>query len=188
MPAADQFDPAANFPDTSQATAANQPAIQQAPPASNSPCLFPWVSLPFLPLFFQLYRHDGTGGLSGDLRDPGKSIPLGTLAGTITGMIIYFSLPTKLAVSASPADLADTSRLVILISPGRAGGSSQSGLLPTISYLGSIMVAPRTPHTIARDHIFPTPTINRWIAQGKGASDEPFNASIVTLIIAGFSF
>ncbi|MCB0612016.1 MAG: amino acid permease [Lewinellaceae bacterium] len=184
---ADQFDPVANFPDTSQATAANQPAIQQAPPASNSP-LIPLGFFTVFAIIFPAFTGMTAGvGLSGDLRDPGKSIPLGTLAGTITGMIIYFFIAYKLAVSASPADLADTSRLVMadiawqgwwLIPIGLAAATISSAL-------GSIMVAPRTLQAIARDHIFPTPTINRWIAQGKGASDEPFNASIVTLIIAG---
>ena len=46
-------------------------------------------------------------GLSGDLRNPKKSIPLGTLSATITGMIIYVFIAYKLASSASAADLVD---------------------------------------------------------------------------------
>ncbi|RMF60684.1 MAG: hypothetical protein D6748_03530, partial [Calditrichaeota bacterium] len=38
-------------------------------------------------------------GLSGDLRNPRKSIPLGTLAATITGMIVYVLVVFKLATS-----------------------------------------------------------------------------------------
>ena len=41
-------------------------------------------------------------GLSGDLRDPGRSIPLGTLAATIGGMVVYFFITYKLASAASP--------------------------------------------------------------------------------------
>jgi len=35
-------------------------------------------------------------GLSGDLKDPKKSIPLGTLAATIIGMIVYVFIAFKL--------------------------------------------------------------------------------------------
>ncbi|MCK4991412.1 MAG: hypothetical protein KAS29_13030, partial [Bacteroidales bacterium] len=41
-------------------------------------------------------------GLSGDLKKPGKSIPLGTILATVTGMIVYFFIIWKLASSASP--------------------------------------------------------------------------------------
>ncbi|MCB0566754.1 MAG: amino acid permease, partial [Phaeodactylibacter sp.] len=173
--------------DTSQAAGALQPAIRQAPPASRAP-LIPLGFFTVFAIIFPAFTGMTAGvGLSGDLRDPGKSIPLGTLGGTISGMIIYFFIAYKLAASASPAELADTSRLVMadiawqgwwLIPIGLAAATISSAL-------GSIMVAPRTLQAIARDQIFPTPTINRWIAQGKGASDEPFNASVVTLIIAG---
>ncbi len=125
-------------------------------------------------------------GLSGDLRDPGKSLPLGTMAGTLCGMVVYVFIAYKLAVSASPQDLADTSKLVMadiaiqgwwIIPLGLAAATISSAL-------GSIMVAPRTLQAIARDHIFPAPRFNGWLAKGKGASDEPFNASILTVAIA----
>jgi amino acid transporter len=126
-------------------------------------------------------------GLSGDLKDPGKSIPLGTLSATIFGMIIYFFIAYKLAISSSPQDLADTSKLVMadiawqgwwLIPLGLAAATISSAL-------GSIMVAPRTLQAIAKDRIFPSSSINYWLSRGKGKSDEPFNASVVTIIIAG---
>ena len=125
-------------------------------------------------------------GLSGDLKNPGKSIPLGTLAATIGGMIIYIFIAYKLAVSAPPEVLADTSRLVMadiawqgwwLIPLGLAAATISSAL-------GSIMVAPRTLQAIAKDEIFPTPLINKWLSKGKGKTLEPINASIVTILIA----
>lgn len=127
-------------------------------------------------------------GLSGDLRDPGRSIPLGTLAATIGGMVVYFFIAYKLAISASPEELADTRRLVMadialqgwwLIPVGLAAATISSAL-------GSIMVAPRTLQAIARDSIFPAPAINHWLAEGRGAGDEPYNASVVTVILALF--
>ncbi len=125
-------------------------------------------------------------GLSGNLKDPGKSIPLGTLGGTLFGMVMYLLIAWKLTASASPEQLADTSRIIMsdialygwwLIPLGLAAATISSAL-------GSIMVAPRTLQAIARDRIFPTPKVNQWISRGKGANDEPFNASVITLGIA----
>ncbi|WP_020537286.1 amino acid permease [Lewinella cohaerens] len=159
---------------------------QTTPAAPNTPGL----SLGFFTVFaiiFPAFTGMTAGvGLSGDLRDPGRSIPLGTLAATIGGMFVYFLIAYKLAVSASPEDLADTSKLVMadiaiqgwwLIPVGLAAATISSAL-------GSIMVAPRTLQAIARDKIFPTPALNRWISVGKGKNDEPYNASVITVVIA----
>ena len=45
-------------------------------------------------------------GLSGDLRNPSKSIPRGTLWATLGGFVVYIMVAYKLAISASPEDLA----------------------------------------------------------------------------------
>jgi len=125
-------------------------------------------------------------GLSGDLRNPGRAIPIGTLAGTLFGMLMYIAIAIKLDASAPPAQLADTSRLVMaeialyghwLIPLGLAAATISSAL-------GSIMVAPRTLQAIARDRIFPAPRLNEWLAAGKDGENEPYNASLVTIIIA----
>ena len=125
-------------------------------------------------------------GLSGDLEKPSRSIPLGTLAGTLTGMVVYMLIAWKLAVSASPADLADTNSLVMgniavqgwwLIPLGLAAATISSAL-------GSIMVAPRTLQAIARDRVIPSVRANYFLSRGKGKNDEPFNAALVTVGIA----
>ena len=46
-------------------------------------------------------------GLSGDLKKPSKSIPLGTILATVTGMIVYFFIVYKLSASASLETLRD---------------------------------------------------------------------------------
>ena len=164
------------------------PTLQSAPiPTEPSK---PVVTLGFFAVFaiiFPAFTGMTAGvGLSGDLQDPGRSIPLGTLAATIAGMFIYFLIAYKLATSASPEDLADTSKLVMadiaiqgwwLIPVGLAAATISSAL-------GSIMVAPRTLQAIARDHIFPTPAINKWLSKGRGENDEPYNASVITVLIA----
>ena len=45
-------------------------------------------------------------GLSGDLKNPQRSIPLGTIGATIAGMVIYALVAVKLAQTATPEALA----------------------------------------------------------------------------------
>ncbi|MBB4079741.1 amino acid transporter [Lewinella aquimaris] len=127
-------------------------------------------------------------GLSGDLRDPGKSIPRGTLAATIGGMIVYFFMAWKLAASAPPEVLADTSTLVMADIAWQGWWIIPLGLAAATisSALGSILVAPRTLQAIAADNIFPATGINQFLARGKGDRNEPYNASLITVVLAAF--
>ncbi|MCU4176645.1 amino acid permease [Carboxylicivirga sp. N1Y90] len=124
-------------------------------------------------------------GLSGDLRDPGKSIPKGTMYATIAGMLFYLAVVYKLATSASQEDLL-THQLVmkniaiggfILIPLGLAASTISSAL-------GSILVAPRTLQALATDKSFPARKVNHFLSRGKGAAKEPVNATIVAIAIA----
>jgi len=125
-------------------------------------------------------------GLSGDLRDPKRAIPLGTLAATFCGMAIYAGTALKLALSATPEDLA-ADQLVMskialwgpIIPIGLASATLSSAL-------GSVLIAPRTLQAIAADEIFPLPSINRWVAKGHAGSNEPVRASVITSLIALF--
>jgi len=123
-------------------------------------------------------------GLSGDLKEPGKSIPLGTIGGTIAGMLMYILIAYKLAVSASPEMLVED-QLVMghialwgpIIPIGLACATISSAI-------GSIMVAPRTLQALGKDDIIPVNFANKWLSYGRKGSNEPINASIVTCLIA----
>jgi hypothetical protein len=124
-------------------------------------------------------------GLSGDLKNPSKSIPLGTLGGTIIGMLVYFALIYKLSVSASQADLTEHQLIMARIALGGSIVIPLGLAASTISSaLGSIMVAPRTLQAIAKDRTLPFRRLNITMSKGKGISREPFNASLVTFGIA----
>jgi amino acid transporter len=124
-------------------------------------------------------------GLSGDLRNPGKSIPIGTMAGTFTGLIVYLLIVWKLTISVPTADLVSNQLIMskiavwgtIIIPFGLASSTLSSAI-------GSIIVAPRTLQAIALDKNFPVRRINIFLAHGKGKMKEPVNASIVTFLIA----
>ncbi len=124
-------------------------------------------------------------GLSGDLKNPGKSIPLGTLSGTAIGMLVYLAIVWKLSVSASQADLIEVQLIMANIAIGGAIIIPLGLAASTFSSaLGSILVAPRTLQALAFDKTLPFRKFNYLMAKGKGQSREPFNATIISFFIA----
>jgi len=122
-------------------------------------------------------------GLSGDLKNPRKSIPLGTLSATIAGMAVYILVVMKLSYSLPPGDLATDqfamSKIAVwgpIIPIGLAAATLSSAI-------GSILIAPRTMQALARDQIFPVSLVNDFISKGKGETNEPVNATLVTAVI-----
>lgn len=124
-------------------------------------------------------------GLSGDLKNPSKSIPIGTVAATISGLIIYCFIAYKLTTSADVDSLLNRQLVMgdiaiggwIIIPIGLAASTISSAI-------GSFMVAPRTLQALAMDMAFPTAKMNRWIKRSRKKDNEPYNASVITCIIA----
>lgn len=125
-------------------------------------------------------------GLSGDLKDPKKAIPLGTVSATLIGMVIYLFIAYKLATNASPEDLVSDSLVMSKIALW--GPIIPIGLAAATisSALGSIMVAPRTLQALAMDKIFPSGGLNAFLSKGKKKNNEPVNSTLVTVGIALF--
>lgn len=126
-------------------------------------------------------------GLSGDLKNPKKSIPQGTMWATIFGIVVYIAVTIKLYTSASLADLANTDELIMgkiaiwgPIIPIGLGCAAIS------SALGSIIIAPRTLQALGVDSVFPG-NLSSWFSKGRGKRSEPVNSSIITCAI-GFFF
>ena len=123
-------------------------------------------------------------GLSGDLANPRVSIPRGTMAATLVGMVVYIFLVVKMANSA-PAELLDSDPLVMsrialwgpIIPIGLACATLSSAI-------GSVLVAPRTLQALGTDASFPIRPMNRWVASGLGEVNEPRNATLVTGTLA----
>ena len=123
-------------------------------------------------------------GLSGDLKDPKKSIPMGTLAATVIGMVIYVFIALKLAYSASPDDLVNDQLVMSKIAYW--GPIIPLGLAAATisSALGSFMVAPRTLQAIGSDNVMPNQKVNDFVSKGTAKNNEPRNATIITAVIA----
>jgi len=117
--------------------------------------------------------------MSGDLRNPTRSIPIGTLAAVGTGYVIYMVLPIILAMRADATTLIENPLIMERISlwgPAILLGVWGATLS---SALGSILGAPRVLQALARDGILP-----RWLqflGRGSGPEDEPRLATFVTL-------
>jgi amino acid transporter len=124
-------------------------------------------------------------GLSGDLKNPGRSIPLGTMLATLTGLLVYMFVIWKLAASATQDELLGDQLIMgkiavlgnIVIPIGLAASTISSAL-------GSSLVAPRTLQALAADHSFPSQRINKLLASGNGENHEPYIATMITFGIA----
>ncbi|MDJ0619204.1 MAG: amino acid permease [Calothrix sp. MO_192.B10] len=120
--------------------------------------------------------------MSGDLRNPSRSIPTGTLAAVGTGYLVYMGLPLIIAMRADTASLLNeplVMKMMSLWQPAILLGVWGATLS---SALGSILAAPRVLQALARDGIFP-PWMS-FLGRGSGENDEPRIGTWVTLSVA----
>ena len=123
-------------------------------------------------------------GLSGDLKNPQKSIPLGTIGATLAGMIIYALVAVKLAQSVTPDALAADQFIMAQIALWGPAIYVGLGAAALSSALGSILVAPRTLQMLGRDNVLPFSQLNRLMEKGVGQTQEPVYATCVSGVIA----
>lgn len=116
--------------------------------------------------------------MSGDLRDPKRSIPVGTLAAIGTGLVVYVGLAIYLSwripaeeLLSNPNVLAARSALPLAVVGGIWGATLSSGL-------GSILGAPRILQAMSSDRVTPT-----FFAKGHGKDNEPRRALLVAFAI-----
>ncbi len=120
--------------------------------------------------------------MSGDLEDPGRSIPRGTFAAIGVGYVIYMALPVLLASRADSATLLGDPLVMRRISLW--GDAILLGVWGATlsSAVGSILGAPRVLQALARDGVLPRRL--RWLGRGAGAEDTPRAGTLVTLGLA----
>lgn len=127
-------------------------------------------------------------GLSGDLKDPKKSIPNGILLAILTGLIIYIFVMIGLWYSSDVNDLADPGKELIMVGiAGDYGGYLiliGLGAATISSAIGSILIGPRTMQALGSDKIFPNKRVNKSLGKGYGKENEPINATLISSMIA----
>ena len=117
--------------------------------------------------------------MSGDLKDPKKAIPIGTMGAIFIGLIIYVVLAISLAFFVDRDLLLNDSNFLMRIawfSPLVVAGIWGATLS---SALGGILGGPRILQAISNDKITP-----KFLGKGYGKNNEPRNALIVTFILA----
>lgn len=117
--------------------------------------------------------------MSGDLKDPKKNIPVGTLSAIAVGFIVYIALAVMFAFFVDRQLLQDDYNFLLKVakfSPFVLAGIWGATLS---SALGGILGGPRILQAISKDKITP-----RVFAKGYGASNEPRNALIFIFLIA----
>jgi len=138
----------------------------------------PWIAL-FAIFFPAVTGFEAGVSMSGDLKDPRRHIPLGTISAILVGLVVYvglafffsFNVDRSLLVG-DPQVLFNISWLPQLVIAGILGATLSSAL-------GSILGAPRILQSVATDRILPA-----IFAKGHGASNEPRNALLLTFMIA----
>ncbi|MDX1708634.1 MAG: amino acid permease, partial [Desulfobacterales bacterium] len=119
--------------------------------------------------------------MSGDLRDPGRSIPAGTLSSVAFTGVVYLLMALLLSASRSQHLLITDPFVVKTVARWPAMINAGVFAATLSSALGSMMGAPRILQAFARDDIL------KWIkvfSQGSGKSNEPRRATILTFLIA----
>ena len=149
----------------------------------------PETALPFwsvFAVFFPAVTGIMAGvNMSGDLKDPIKSLPTGTLAAVGTGYVIYMILPIFMAMRADSANLIDSD--VFVMQETALKGFGFTMLLGVwgatlSSAIGSILGAPRVLQALARDGVLPP--LFSFLGKGHGKDDEPRIGTWVSLGIA----
>lgn len=119
--------------------------------------------------------------MSGDLKDPGKSLPAGTFLAVAVSIMVYFSvaivfsgvLPNRVMMT-DYQSIKQVARYGFLIDAGVIAATLSSAM-------ASFMGGPRILQSLSADRIFPILTP---FAKGSGKSGNPRRAILLTLAIA----
>lgn len=117
--------------------------------------------------------------MSGDLKDPKKSIPKGTLLAIGVGLLVYIGLAVFIAYRVDSEVLKTDYNILMkiaLFAPAVVAGIWGATLS---SALGGILGGPRILQAMSTDMVTP-----KIFANGKGKNNEPVNALFMAFIIA----
>lgn len=140
--------------------------------------VLPWIVL--FAIFFPAVTGFGSGvSMSGDLKNPNQSIPIGIISAILVGLLIYVGLAIFFAFTVDRSLLLYDSKVLYHISwmpqlviAGILGATLSSAF-------GSILAAPRNLQSMAIDRVLPS-----ILGRGYGILNEPRNALILTYLIA----
>ena len=117
--------------------------------------------------------------MSGDLKDPKRSIPLGTLMAIGVGLVVYVGLAIFIGFNVDSATLRGDYNILMkiaLFAPAVVAGIWGATLS---SAIGGILGGPRILQAMSLDQVTP-----KFFGKGKGKNNEPVNALLLVFIIA----
>ena len=122
--------------------------------------------------------------MSGDLKDPGKSLPRGTMLSILFGFLVYIAELIYLGLAFDRASLLDnpfnTLKNNALFGTGFLVYAGV-WMATLSSALGSLLGAPRVLQALAMDNLMPG---IKLFGMGRGATNEPVPATILTFCIS----
>ncbi|MDD9951950.1 MAG: Na-K-Cl cotransporter [Zetaproteobacteria bacterium] len=135
---------------------------------------------PVFAVFFPAVTGIEAGlSMSGDLKHPAKSLPLGTLSAVVVGFVVYLAIPIVMSLRFAdhpaalfhPSAFEAASRWPTLVQWGVFGASLSSAL-------GALLGAPRTLQALSKDRVL-------WKKfAGVPENASPKLATLVTFVVA----
>ncbi len=119
--------------------------------------------------------------MSGDLKDPGKSIPQGTLFAVGLSIVIYFAVAVVFAASLSNNDLASTYDAIKIVAYNSSIVDAGVIAATLSSAMASFMGAPRILQSLSSDKIFPFLNIFSVVSNYNG---NPQRGVLLAFVIA----
>jgi solute carrier family 12 (potassium/chloride transporter), member 4/6 len=151
--------------------------LENASPSTQVSSISFWAI--FAIFFPAMTGLESSVSLSGDLKNPSSSIPLGTITAVLTSYVIYLSISFFIWHSASQQELINDPMMIqhiakweSLIILGIWGATLSSAI-------GGLLGAPRTLQALAEDKILPS-----FLAKEFGSFKEPRIATALTVFLA----
>lgn len=119
--------------------------------------------------------------MSGDLKNPSKAIPKGTLRAMLTTFIVYFVVILSLAASTSHGSFNDNPNIISYISLSPPIILAGECAVTFFSALMGIIGSAKLFQALARDKLLPGLSV---FGKGTKKADEPIIAIILTYAIA----
>ncbi len=155
------------------------------PTGGMPPAVSPVQRLPFWPVFAVIFPAvtgiEAGIAMSGDLKDPAKSLPRGTIAAVVTGYLVYVLLMVFLWFTISNHRLLVDYPLIMRY-VARWGLPVLLGIWAASlsSTMGALLGAPRTMQALARDRVLPA-----ILGRGYGKGNDPRIATALVFCVAG---
>ena len=153
------------------------------PTTLHEPAFWGPTTSPDLTDLFALFFPAATGvlvgaSMSGSLKNPRRSVPVGTLAAVGVSFVVYLLMGVWFSVVASPQELRDS--YTVMVDKAAIGQLVLVGLLASTlsASISSFVAAPRVLHALADYSVLPASTFLKTTHKG-----EPRRALLVTAAI-----